>query len=86
MDEEVADYLKASGKKGVGVDVMSLDPVADEYLTTHRRLFKDSDLVVVENLKNLGCLGNGLFTFIALPLNHKDGDGSPTRAIAILDE
>jgi kynurenine formamidase len=86
MDEEVADYLKTSGKKGVGVDVMSLDPVADEYLTTHRRLFKDSELVVVENLKNLGRLGNGLFTFIALPLNHKDGDGSPTRAIAMVDE
>jgi kynurenine formamidase len=86
MDEGVADYIKASGKKGVGVDVMSLDPVADEHLTTHRRLFEDSELVVIENLKNLGRVGDGLFTFIALPLKHKDGDGSPTRAIAILDE
>jgi kynurenine formamidase len=86
MDKAVADYIKVSGKKGVGVDVISIDPVVDDYLTTHRRLFKDSEIVVIENLKEPGRLGDGLFTFIALPLKHKDGDGSPIRAIAMVDE
>jgi kynurenine formamidase len=86
MDEEVADYIKASGKKGLGIDLMSLDPIADVHLTTHRRLLEDSEIVVVENLKEPGRLGDGLFTFVALPLNHKDGDGSPVRAIAMFDE
>jgi kynurenine formamidase len=85
IDDEVADYVKASGKKGIGVDVISIDPVADDYLTTHRRLFKDSDLVVMENLKEPGRLAGGLFTLVALPLKHKDGDGSPIRAIALVE-
>ncbi|MDR3225882.1 MAG: cyclase family protein [Clostridiales Family XIII bacterium] len=86
IDDAVADYVKAGGKKGIGVDVISIDPVPDENLTTHRRLFKDNEIVVIENLKDPGRLAGGLFTFIALPLKHKDGDGSPIRAIALLEE
>jgi kynurenine formamidase len=85
IDNEVADYLKDSGKKGIGVDVISIDPISDDYLTTHRRLLKDSEIVIIENLDDPGRLTGGLFTFIALPLKHKDGDGSPIRAIALVD-
>jgi kynurenine formamidase len=34
---------------------------------------------------NLELLGDDLFTFCALPLKHLDADGSPIRAIALLD-
>jgi kynurenine formamidase len=86
IDDAVASYVKAEGKKGIGVDVISIDPIDDGHLTTHRKLFKDSEIVVIENIKDPGRLGSKLFTFIALPLKHKDGDGSPIRAIAITEE
>jgi kynurenine formamidase len=86
IDNEVADYLTATGKKGIGVDVISIDPIADDYLTTHRRIFEHNEIVIIENLAELDKLvGIGLFTFAALPLRHRDGDGSPVRAIAMLD-
>lgn len=85
IDEEVAEYLIQYKKKGVGLDVIGLDPIADTNLTLHKKLFKANEIVIIENLKDLELLGNDLFTFCALPLKHADADGSPIRAIAMLD-
>ena len=85
IDEEVAEYLM-KGKKGVGLDVIGLDPIADEKLTLHKKLFWENEIVIIENLTNLDQLGNGLFTFCALPLKYENADGSPIRAIAMLEE
>lgn len=85
IDEEVADYAAGSGKKGVGVDVLGVDPIADEALTIHKRLMKDRDLVIIENLCNLDEIDAGLVTFFALPLKFKNSDGAPVRAAAIMD-
>ena len=82
---QVADYLTASGKKGVGLDTIGLDPIADADLTLHKRLFREHDIVIIENLDNLDRLGPGLFTLCALPLRHADADGSPIRAVAMVD-
>jgi len=78
----VADYLTASHKKGIGLDTIGLDPIADPNLTLHKRLLKENEIVIIENLMNLHLLGDKLFTFCALPLKHVDADGSPIRAIA----
>lgn len=83
IDDDVVDYLVEQKKKGVGMDVIGIDPIADDYLTIHRKLFKNNEIVVIENLMNLDMVGDELFTFIALPLKHVDGDGSPIRAIAL---
>jgi len=85
IDEEVADYLASGRKKGVGLDVIGLDPIADENLTLHKRLLWENEIVIIENLTNLGAVGKGLFTFCALPLRYENADGSPIRAIAILE-
>lgn len=85
IEEAVVDYLVWESKKGVGLDVIGIDPIADENLTIHKKLFQDSEIVVIENLMNLDLVGDGLFTFCALPLKHIDADGSPIRAIALLD-
>lgn len=82
---QVADYLTASGKKGVGLDTISLDPIADTDLTLHKRLFREHDIVIIENLDNLDRIGPGLFTLCALPMRHADADGSPIRAVAMVD-
>ena len=61
----------------MGLDTIGVDPIADAYLSIHRRLFQDHDLVVMENLANLDQIGDGLFTLFALPLRYQDADGSP---------
>lgn len=82
MTEEVAEYLIQSNKKGVGLDVISIDSMTS--LTNHKKVLFDSNFVIVENLTNLGKIGNELFTFYALPMKYENADGAPVRAIAIL--
>ncbi|MBE6032099.1 MAG: cyclase family protein [Clostridiales bacterium] len=81
---EVVDYLLATKKKGIGLDTIGLDPVADENLTLHKQLFTSGEAVVIENLRNLALCGDDLFTFVALPLRWQNADGSPIRAIALI--
>lgn len=83
---EVCQYLLDSGKKGVGFDVIGIDPVSDGNLTRHKILLSQRDIVIIENLTNLDKVGSGLFTFVALPLKYKDADGAPIRAVAIIEE
>ncbi|QIB69230.1 cyclase family protein [Aminipila butyrica] len=85
IDQEVADFLIQEGKKGIGLDTIGLDPIADTNLTLHKKLFRDSEIVIIENLENLKELRGQSFTFCGLPLKHKDADGSPIRAIALLE-
>lgn len=86
IDDEIVDYLIAHGKKGVGLDTIGVDPIADGNLTIHKKLFLHNEIVVIENLANLDKVGEGLFTFLALPLRYQDADGSPIRAVAMVEE
>ncbi|WP_318503105.1 cyclase family protein [Bacillus sp. T3] len=86
ITEEVADYLIRSKKKGVGLDVMGIDAISDENLTIHRRIFVETDIVVIENLKGLGEVGTELFTFCAFPIKYENSDGAPVRAVALLEK
>ena len=86
ITHEVADYLIASGKKGIGLDVIGVDPIADENLTIHKKLFLNNEIVVIENLCHLDECGKGLFTFCALPLKYENADGAPIRAIAMIED
>ena len=83
---EVCQYLLDSRKKGVGFDVIGIDPIADGTLTRHRMLLSQAEIVIIENLTNLDKIGGGLFTFAALPLKYQDADGAPIRAVAMLEE
>lgn len=57
------DYILAGEYKGIGFDVIGLDPIADENLTRHKRLFREKDILNIENLKNLHLCGSELFFF-----------------------
>jgi kynurenine formamidase len=83
ITEEVAEYLINSKKKGIGVDAISIDPIAS--LKIHRILLSETDIVIIENLTNLGHVGDELFTFCALPMKFQNSDGAPVRAVAILE-
>ena len=85
ITQEVAKYLIHSKKKGVGLDVIGIDPISDENLIIHRKLLAENDIVIIENLTCLGEVGNELFTFCALPIKYANSDGAPIRAIAILE-
>ena len=85
IDDEVVDYIIGRKKRGVGLDVIGIDPISDENLTIHKKLFEKNEIVVIENLMDLDKCGDDLFTFCALPLKHVDADGSPIRAIALFE-
>lgn len=86
ITDEVADYLIKSEKKGVGLDVIGIDPISDTGLSIHKKLFSKSEIVVIENLTRLKEAGNELFTFCALPLKYSGADGAPVRAVAIIED
>lgn len=82
IDEDVMHYILQGDYKGIGFDVIGLDPIADENLPRHKMLFREKDIVNIENLKNLKLCGKDLFWFSCFPLKIEDCDGSPIRAVA----
>lgn len=82
VDDEVLDYIMKGSYKGIGFDVIGLDPIADTALVRHNKLFEMCDMVNIENLKNLHLCGSDLFWFSCFPLKLQDADGSPIRAVA----
>ncbi len=82
VDEQVMDRILRGNYKGIGFDVIGLDPIADENLTRHKKLFAGKDIVNIENLCHLELCGSDLFWFSCFPLKIADSDGSPIRAVA----
>lgn len=85
LDDAVMDFILARPYKGIGFDVIGLDPIADENLTRHKKLFAHKDIVNIENLCNLDLCGSELFHFSCFPLKLDCCDGSPIRAVAWFD-
>ena len=86
IDNDVLEFIINSNLKGIGFDVIGLDPIKDVELTRHNKLFKAKDIINIENLKNLDLLYGGLVDFACLPLNLEDCDGAPARAIAVIKD
>lgn len=82
VNDEVLDYVLNGNYKGIGFDTIGIDPVSDEKLTRHKKLFKDKDIVNIENLKNLELFGDKIFNFSCCPLKVENSDGAPVRAVA----
>ncbi len=84
LSADAARWLSGFKLKGVGVDMVSLDEVDSTSLAVHRALLA-KNMVLVENLANLESLIGKEFVFSCLPLKIADADGSPVRAVAIID-
>ena len=82
IDDDVVNFILTTDKKGVGLDVIGIDPIPDEDLPIHKKLFREHEIVNIENLKDLDKCGDDLFWFFALPLKWENADGAPIRAIA----
>jgi arylformamidase len=78
---EVFHYLSQLGLKGVGIDAISIDSTHSSTLINHRLLLA-SNTIIIENLKDLHKIPDGIFEFFCFPLKIYGGDGSPVRAVA----
>lgn len=74
-----ATGLVSRGVKVVGIDYLSVDPVHDAELATHRVLL-EAGVVIIEGL-DLREVEPGHYEMICLPLKVAGSDGSPARVV-----
>ena len=84
LSPDAAKWLTEQGLKGVGVDMLSVDPVDSAMCEIHKILL-GSELVIIENLCQLYKVGKQTFCIAALPISLEKQDGGPARVMAILD-
>ncbi|MDR2423183.1 MAG: cyclase family protein [Prevotellaceae bacterium] len=83
ISKELADWFVKKQVNIVGMDIPT--PNGKDWKYVHLKML-GCGCLIVEGLTNLGKLPNSEeFTFFALPLKLQGRDGSPIRAIAILD-
>ncbi|MDH3277772.1 MAG: cyclase family protein [Nitrosopumilus sp.] len=81
LSKSAINYLVSKKINLVGIDSPSIDLGIDKSFSAHKILAKNN-ILIVENLSNLGKIPTLKFDFIILPLKLKDATGSPVRAIA----
>ncbi|MDR1125208.1 MAG: cyclase family protein [Deltaproteobacteria bacterium] len=86
ISRDVAQFLaKHPTVRALGVEYASIDPADQAGLDLHK-IFLAEEKSVIENLTNLDKLLNKSFTYVGFPLKFKGGEGSPIRAVALVDE
>lgn len=80
LTEQAVEWLTTFSLKGIGVDVISVDPTESTTWAVHHILFRN-DLVIIENLCFPDELTETRGTFHCFPLRIDQSDGSPVRAI-----
>ena len=85
LSAEAVGFLVSTNLKGIGLDFPSIDDFGSTEYPNHK-LVLGQGMIIIENLTNLGRLVNETFQFAAFPLKIKEGDGSPVRAVAIVDD
>jgi len=83
IPKEIIQWLVSHGKKGIGIDAHSIDPIGQ--LENHRIALEGS-MIILENLMQLSRLPDHLFQLFALPLHFQDADGAPARIIATWED
>lgn len=81
LSPEAADVVANAGLSGVGVDMMSVDPMDTVDFPVHMRFF-NKNMVIIENLRNLASLRGKTVDLAALPLKYVNADGAPVRVAA----
>ncbi len=78
LTKEAAEYLVKCGIKAVGIDGLSIEPY-DGDLTVHKILLSAG--IPIFEVLDLESVGEGIYSFIGLPLKIRNGDGAPARVI-----
>jgi len=84
LSKDSTEWLSIFKIKGIGFDCISADPIDAPILINHNILL-NKNIVIIENLCNLNLLIGYRFLFSCLPLKLENSDGSPIRAIGIID-
>ena len=82
LTQDAARYLVSRRIRLLGMDTPT--PSRDWYEVHHILLAKDAEIVIVEALAHLDRVPDRI-TFCGFPLNFAGRDGSPIRAVAIVD-
>jgi arylformamidase len=88
---EAAKWLTKFKLKGIGFDAFSIDKIGTADKVTpdnlpNHYIILEKEILLIENLNNLDKLPDHPFTFQCLPLYLEKVDGSPIRAVAIINE
>lgn len=83
LSKEAAKLLVRKKAGLVAIDGPSIDPGRDAKFSAHNILLP-AGVLVVENLCNLGRIGQERFTLVVAPLKLAGASGSPVRALAIV--
>jgi len=79
---DAAKYLASKKINLVGIDSPNIDLGKNSSFPAHHVLLK-KDILILENLCNLGKISRTHFKLVVLPLKLKGATGSPVRAIAL---
>ncbi len=85
LSAESVEYLCQFSLKGIGIDTLSIDSLNSKDFNNHI-MFLARDIVIIENLTGLEKLLCKDFFFACFPLKIKNGDGSPVRACALVNQ
>jgi kynurenine formamidase len=85
LSTEAAEWLMQFNLKGIGLDTISIDETESTELPVHN-IVLGKGLIIIENLTNLEELEGKNFNFSCLPLKIEEADGSPVRAVGIIEE
>jgi len=83
LSVELAKWFAQKKVKLIGMDLPC--PNISDWTIVHQDLLGNS-VLIVEGLVNMDEIEDREFTFIALPLKIRGRDGSPVRAIAIMED
>jgi arylformamidase len=81
---ESAIWLSNFNLKGIGLDTISADS-ADTHDYHIHKVFLKKNIIIIENMKNLDGLTDITITLSCFPLSFMDADGSPVRAVALIE-
>lgn len=82
---EAAQWLSEFDLKGIGLDTISADTDTTQDYPVHK-IFLEKDIIIIENLIQLDQLPGEPFHLACFPLKFESADGSPIRAVAIIEE
>jgi kynurenine formamidase len=83
---EAAEYLAKKGVVNIGVDASAIDLTPDDLDFSGHWVCGKYGMTNTENLRNLSKVAGKRFIYFGLPLNIRDGSGSPVRAVALINE
>lgn len=84
LTRDAAEFLLNGGAKLVGIDTINIDNPQDVHRPVHTLLL-EKNVLIVENLCNLGKLVGKNFEFFACPVKVKGAAAFPVRAFARVD-